>query len=106
MNVYIGNKTICLAEREDKDSQEGYAVRYEDGSETWLVKEIFDFEFRQVTESEFDLMVSTVAQELTDDMIKEMFEDLPFLDDQEEVELDARAEEEYAPVLEVVKDDE
>ena len=67
MKTYIGNKTICLAIPEDNDSQAGYTVLYPDGSETWLVKEIFDFEFRVLTDDEFDLMISIRVEEDKDD---------------------------------------
>lgn len=80
MKVYIGNKTLCLGERVEKEGQDGYLVRYSDESETWLTKEIFEFEFRQLEEEEIDLVLSTViAEELTAEDVMEMM-DLDALD--------------------------
>jgi len=66
MKAYIGNKTVVLASTEMKDgpeTQEGYNVKYSDGGETWLTKEIFDFEFRELTENESDLIMESLIIE-------------------------------------------
>ena len=85
MKVYIGNKMICLAMPEDNEEVAGYVVIYPDGSETWLTKEIFEFEYREVTEPEFDLMISTVAEELTQDDLAALRDSIP--EDIDEIEL-------------------
>ena len=77
MKAYIGNKMICLAQPEDNEDQAGYNVLYPDGSETWLVKEIFDFEFRPMDDEEIQIIMSTVVDTaLTEEDLKEMFGDL------------------------------
>ena len=62
MKAYIGTKIMCLAAKApvDEGGQEGYNVLYSDGSETWLTKEVFDYEFRLMTEDENQMIISTI----------------------------------------------
>ena len=63
MKTYIGNRIMCLAQPEDKENQAGYNVLYSDGSETWLTKEVFDFEFRELEETEIQMIISTIVND-------------------------------------------
>lgn len=77
MKAYIGNKVVCLAQPVEKEDQDGYDVLYPDGSETWLVKEIFDFEFRPMDDEEVQMLITTVIDtELTEEQMKEIFMDV------------------------------
>ena len=76
MKAYIGNKVVCLAQPVEKEGQDGYDVLYPDGSETWLVKEIFDFEFRPMDDEEIQVIMSTVIDtELTEEQLRSILED-------------------------------
>ena len=70
MKAYIGNKTLCLAQPEEREEVEGYAVIYSDGSETFLTKQIFEFEFRVLEDDEVDLVIDSVNADLTHEDIK------------------------------------
>lgn len=74
MKVYIGDKSIVLAKPEEDDEQSGFVVVDSDGSEYFVPRETFNNDYREVTEEEFDLMISTVAEELSDEDLKELFE--------------------------------
>ena len=63
MKTYIGNRIMCLAQPEDRESQAGYNVLYVDGSEAWLTKEIFEFEYRQLEEMEIQMIISTIVND-------------------------------------------
>lgn len=39
--LYVGTKVV-LAKPEEKDGRPGYAVRYQDGYESWSPKDVFD----------------------------------------------------------------
>ena len=52
--VYIGTKVVVAWEK-NKDGQEGYAVRYEDGYTSWSPKVVFERCYRLLTRSEMDL---------------------------------------------------
>jgi len=102
MKAYIGNKKMCLAQREDQESQSGYSVLYPDGSETWLVKEIFDFEYRPVDDEELQMIISTVVStEVSEEDIKTMidWDDLS-PEQQNELELDMEKNPENYEVVE------
>lgn len=49
--TYIGTK-IVAAWPESKDGQDGYAVRYDDGYQSWSPKEVFERCYRPLVESE------------------------------------------------------
>ena len=71
MKAYIGNKTVCLAQPEDRESQAGYDVLWPDGGETWLTKEIFEFEYRKLESVEVQMVVSTIIDtDLSEDQLK------------------------------------
>ena len=55
MERYIGTK-IVLAEPEEKDGREGYAVVYEDGYRSWSPRETFERAYRRVTDAEVNLI--------------------------------------------------
>lgn len=78
MKAYIGNKMVCLAQPEEREDQDGYEVLYPDGSETWLVKEIFDFEFRRLDDEEIQMVMSTIIDtDLSEEQMKTLL-DLDF----------------------------
>ena len=108
MKTYIGNRIMCLAQPEDKESQAGYSVLYPDGSETWLTKEVFDFEFRALDESEIQMIISTIVNDtLSEAELVSMLEedDLPGITGETfELEMDEAWVGEKEPQLDIVKD--
>lgn len=53
--TYIGTK-IVRAWPSEKDGQQGYAVTYEDGYQSWSPKETFERAYRPVSEGERSLI--------------------------------------------------
>ena len=74
MKSYIGTKVI-LAEPEEKDGQEGYKVVYPDGYASWSPKDVFETAYREITDSEFDLIIDAVTEDQDEEMLKEMLAD-------------------------------
>ena len=74
MKAYIGNKVLLLAQPEERENVEGYMVVYSDGSETFLAKEIFEFEFRALEDEEIDLVIDSVNVDLTMEDIENLAE--------------------------------
>ena len=54
---YIGTK-IVRAYLSIKDSQEGYAVIYDDGYSSWSPKDVFERHYREVTPAEVSLIIN------------------------------------------------
>ena len=76
MKAYVGNKAIILAEPEVKEEVDGYSVIYSDGSETWLTKEILEFDFREVTDSEISIVIDSVTEDSEQDDLDEVLSEL------------------------------
>ena len=74
MKAYIGNRIVCLAQLEEREDLAGYTVLYVDGSETWLTKEVFEFEFRLLDEAEIQMIISTIIEtDISEEDFNSMF---------------------------------
>jgi hypothetical protein len=74
MELYLGNKTICAATKDEQDGKVVYNVEFADGIGKILPEDEFNQYFVEMTQEQTDMIVDVIANTM-DEQFDEMFAD-------------------------------